>query len=397
MSNFDDLFNPNVEQAAVQKNSELYKVSAKNGINGVYRSVIRFIPWYVEPHSSAVSKTVAWVKNPATQQGMYVDDPKSNGQHSPISDMYWNLYNTKNKTYQDFAKAHLGSKQQWASLVQIIQDEQHPEYVGEIKVFTFGKKIWDKLYAEMNPRVGQKGNPWQPITGRYFAIECQLQSGFNNFDNSMFFDNKSPDGKSIMPSGMLIKNPQTGTLEQVTESTDQQRVVEYLQQASPDLGAYKYKEMTPEQRQFVADTIAVITDMMSKGTIGKTPMETISGGYNNGMTMNPAPQFPGTTMQPSIGYGFSQGYQPQGFQQQSQGFQQQPMMQQPSPSVGGFAQPQQNIQPQMFTQPQTASQQGTGNVTGVDLPNITPTSAPAPEAPAVNNGFGNIDDILGTL
>ena len=386
MNAFDDLFNPNVEQAAQQKNSEIYKPHAKKGLNGVYRSVVRFIPWHKAPHNSVVSKTVAWVKNPATNQGMYIDDPRSVGAHSPISDMYWNMYNTKNKTYQDFAKQHLGSKVQYASLVQIIQDDQHPELVGEIKVFVFGQKVWNKLTAEMNPQVGAKGNPWQPITGRYFCIECTMQSGFNNFDNSMFFDNKSPDGRSILPSGMLIKNKATNTFEQVNENTDQAAVMQYLVESSPDLDKFKYTEWTPEQQQFVTDTINVITDMMQKGTIGKTPMGAIGGGYN-GMTVNPTPQFPGAQMQPGMNYA-QPGFQQPMPQMGAQPMTGQPMMGQPAPAMGGFVQQ---------TPSAPAQFQGTGVVTGVEIPNVTPAAPVQPANPAPTNGFGNVDDIIAGL
>ena len=94
-----DLFSPIGVKKEEKQNTEQYKVSFKDGKNGVYRSVIRFIPNYADPSRCTMIKSVYWVKNPITQKGMYVDDPRSVGQHSPVAEMYSNLYNTKIATY----------------------------------------------------------------------------------------------------------------------------------------------------------------------------------------------------------------------------------------------------------------------------------------------------------
>jgi hypothetical protein len=87
------LFSPVGATKEEKTNTEQYKVSFKEGKNGVYRSVIRFIPNFADPSKSTMIKSVSWVKNPITQKGMYVDDPRSVGQPSPVTDMYFNLYN----------------------------------------------------------------------------------------------------------------------------------------------------------------------------------------------------------------------------------------------------------------------------------------------------------------
>ena len=210
-SNFTNLFNMGnsvVEAPQAIRNAEEYKVSFKEGKGGIYESVIRFVPWYQDPEKNIISKTTNYVKNPLTGQGMYLDDPKTVGQPSPVIDMFFKFYNSGNAAFQDFGKKHLSSKPVYAALVQIIKDDQHPDLVGKIKVFKFGKKLWDKLYAEEHPAMGQGINPFHPIYGRYFYLKCTSQSGFNNFDQSYFFDNKNAQNQ-IHPMGVWYMNPAT--------------------------------------------------------------------------------------------------------------------------------------------------------------------------------------------
>ena len=145
------MFGGNATEEVSGKTSELYKVSYKNGKNGVYNSIIRFIPNPKDPTKSIYKKYVAWVKNPITNVGMYVDNYSSSTKRSPITDMYFKMTNTKVKAFEDMAKACLSSKVQYASFVQILADENHPELVGQIKVFIYGQKIYDKLHFEALP------------------------------------------------------------------------------------------------------------------------------------------------------------------------------------------------------------------------------------------------------
>ena len=242
-----DLFSPIGVKKEEKQNTEQYKVSFKEGKNGVYRSVIRFIPNYADPSRCTMIKSVYWVKNPITQKGMYVDDPRSVGQHSPVAEMYSNLYNTKIATYVDWAKQYLGYKKQYASLVQIVSDEQHPELVGQIRVFVYGKKVYDKLNNEEYPQgAGQQGiNPFNPIYGRKFSIVCTNQSGFNNFDQSSFYDERN--GNQILPSGMWYIDPANpNQYSVVDENTNPDVLMDYLSKNSPDLSKYDYHYWTEE-------------------------------------------------------------------------------------------------------------------------------------------------------
>ena len=291
-----DLFNPIGATKEEKQNTEQYKVSFKEGKNGVYRSVIRFIPNYADPSRCTMIKSVYWVKNPITQKGMYVDDPRSVGQHSPVAEMYSNLYNTKIATYVDWAKQYLGYKKQYASLVQIVSDEQHPELVGQIRVFVYGKKVYDKLNNEEYPQgAGQQGiNPFNPIYGRKFSIVCTNQSGFNNFDQSSFYDERN--GNQILPSGMWYIDPANpNQYSVVDENTDPDVLMDYLSKNSPDLSKYDYHPWTEEQTKHVEEVLAIARNFMSTGSMAGTQDQTMQAGLHAVNT----PHMPGTTPAPA--------------------------------------------------------------------------------------------------
>lgn len=291
MGNFQSLFNPKTIETPVSKNSDEYSVSYKEGKGGVYKSIVRFIPYYANPDKNIMQKNTTYVTDPISGRGMVVDDPRTVGQFSPCTDMFFKFYNTKVDAFVQYGKKTFSGRTQYASLVQILQDEQHPDLVGQIKVFKYGQKIWEKLYAEEHPQIGQGINPFNPIYGRYFCITCVEKSGFNNYDQSTFLDNKNAAGQSV--NGMWYKNPATNSFEVVTENTDQQAVFDYLASNSPDLSAYDYHQWTSEQEAFVNNVLKISAEYLRTGKIQENlgVVNTQAGGF----AANPNPVFPGAT------------------------------------------------------------------------------------------------------
>lgn len=263
-NNFNDLFNPQVAAPEVKKNTNEYKPNANGGTNGVYTALVRFVPYWANVSKSIMSKLQAFVKNPLTNSGMYVDDPRSGGQaDSPVNKMYWNLVNTKQDNLVKLANECLSTKQAFASLIQVIQDNHHPELNGKILVLRYGKKVYDKIMAESNPPMeGMTARkPFDPIHGRFFLMKVVLQSGFNNYDQCMFVDAEN--------SGIRFINPVTNQYEVVTDASDKNAFIEFLKANSPDLNSYDYQPWTDAVQTHVNATLQVISNYVTTGTMGQ--------------------------------------------------------------------------------------------------------------------------------
>lgn len=376
MSNLRDIFSNDALVGAKEQqskgSSELYKVSYKEGKNNIYKSIIRFLPNPADPTKCIMEKQVSWVKNIVSGKGMYIDDPRTRGEFSPITDMFFRFYNTGNDTYKKYAKDHLSSKIQYASLVQIIQDEQHPELQGQIKVFIYGKKIWEKLHSEQYPAMGTGINPFHPIYGRYFQIYCQAQSGFNNFDQSGFIQNTN--GNQIIPTGMYYLNSASGKMEMVTETSNQDAVGEWLVANAPDLTKYDYQPWTEEQTNFVNEVINISSNYLANGTV-QTNMQTLQTPQSP-VNMQPVaqPSFPGITPEPT----------PQSMQAMPQA---QPAREQNSFSGMNFSMGSTSMNPTPMMNPTP------GAISGMPIPNV---NNPQPTGqPNYSAGIGgDIDEIL---
>lgn len=247
--NFDSLFNPQVNMGAEgSKNTEEYRVGADQGKNGVYQSVIRFIPWYKNPSESISEKWVSWLIDPVTQKGRFVDCPSSIGKQSVLQDMFWKL--KKSESIQEQKKAEIFSRRHnFATLIQVIKDENQPELEGKILVYRFGKKLWEKVNAEMKPVIGEPHNPFDLLNGKAFALIITKVSGYNNYDQSKFVDKVIP---------LAIPN-ENGELGFINENTDKQMVFNYLKENSPDLDKYGYKEWDQETYDYVNGVIRAVT------------------------------------------------------------------------------------------------------------------------------------------
>ena len=248
--NYDAFFNPEVQApTALTKTSEEYNPTADKGKGGIYQSIIRFIPWWKDPkHGSIQEKWVCYLVDPLTQRGKYIDCPTSVGKPSPISDIYWKLKKSESVQMQKLAGG-FSRRHSYASLVQIIRDENNPELEGKIMIYRYGVKIWEKINAELKPVIGEPHDPFDILNGKAFAIVITKVSGFNNYDQSKFVDKRIP----------LCIPDEKGKLIPINAQTDKKVVFEWVKENSADLSKLAYKEWDQETYDYVNHVIVSVT------------------------------------------------------------------------------------------------------------------------------------------
>ena len=72
--------------------------------------------------------------------------------------------------------------------IYIVSDPKHPENEGQVKLFKFGKKIFDKITEAMNPAFEDETpiNPFDLWKGANFKLKITKVAGYQNYDKSEF-------------------------------------------------------------------------------------------------------------------------------------------------------------------------------------------------------------------
>jgi len=150
-------------------------------------AVIRFLP-----ATKGDEVEQPWVKmwNHGFQGpgGWYIENSLTTlGKDDPVSkhnNMLWNRGDDAGKEEARRMKRRL----LYISNVYIVNDSSHPENNGQVKLFRYGKKIFDKLLESMNPEFPDSTpvNPFHFWEGANFKMKIRNNQGYRNYDKSEF-------------------------------------------------------------------------------------------------------------------------------------------------------------------------------------------------------------------
>jgi hypothetical protein len=109
------------------------------------------------------------------------------GEKCPVCEHNSALWATGTKENQA-AVRNQKRKLSFISNVYIVKDPAHPENEGKVMLFKFGKKIFDKLNAAMNPEFEDEKplNPFDLWGGASFKLKIRKVEGYQNYDKSEF-------------------------------------------------------------------------------------------------------------------------------------------------------------------------------------------------------------------
>jgi hypothetical protein len=108
------------------------------------------------------------------------------GRKDPVNDLTRILYKAETKHDEDLAGKYK-RKVTFVTNILVIDDQIKPENNGKVKKYRFGIKIWEKIEAAMNPKVGKAINPfsfWDD--GANFYVITKTVKDFANYDDSKF-------------------------------------------------------------------------------------------------------------------------------------------------------------------------------------------------------------------
>ena len=109
------------------------------------------------------------------------------GKPDPVSEMNNDLWNSGSEANKEIARKQKRRLQYFVNVL-ILEDPAHPENVGKVKLFKFGKKIFDKIKDVMQPEFQDEEpiNPFDFWKGADFKLKIRKVDGYRNYDKSEF-------------------------------------------------------------------------------------------------------------------------------------------------------------------------------------------------------------------
>ena len=109
------------------------------------------------------------------------------GKADPVSELNTQLWNSGNEADKETARKQK-RRLTYIANVYIVKDPAHPENEGQVKLFKFGKKIFDKIKDVMQPQFEDEDpvNPFDFWKGADFKLKARNVEGYRNYDKSEF-------------------------------------------------------------------------------------------------------------------------------------------------------------------------------------------------------------------
>jgi len=161
----------------------LWKLDVDKSGNGY--AVIRFLPApegedlpFVKLYSHAFQGPGGW----------YIENSLTTlGQKDPVSEYNTQLWNNGTDAGKDTARKQK-RKLTYISNIYVVKDPANPENEGKTFLFKYGKKIFDKLTAAMQPEFEDEEaiDPFDFWQGANFKLKAKNVAGYRNYDSSEF-------------------------------------------------------------------------------------------------------------------------------------------------------------------------------------------------------------------
>ena len=173
------------------KDNNFWRPEVDKAGNGM--AVIRFLPASEKDGDDALP----WVKIHSHgfqgPGGWLIDNClTTKNQQCPVCEHNSTLWNSGIEANKDVVRKQK-RKLNYIANVYIVSDPKHPENEGQIKLFKFGKKIFDKISEAMNPQFEDETpiNPFDMWKGANFKLKIRKVEGYQNYDKSEF-DSSAP-------------------------------------------------------------------------------------------------------------------------------------------------------------------------------------------------------------
>jgi hypothetical protein len=182
-SEFEKIANPQSETKSYQ-DDRFWKLEADKAGNGT--ATLRFLP-------RAEGDELPWIKifshgfqGPTGK--WYIENSLTTiGENDPVGELNSRLWNTGSDADKETARKQKRKLSYYANVL-VVSDPKHPENEGKVKLFKFGKKIFDKIMDKARPTFEDETpmNVFDFWEGADFKLRMRKVDGYPNYDQSAF-------------------------------------------------------------------------------------------------------------------------------------------------------------------------------------------------------------------
>ena len=171
-----------------------WKLSVDSAGNGY--AVLRFLP-------APKGEELPWVRmfNHGFQGPTgkwYIENSLTTlNQQDPVSELNSELWNSGTDANKDIARKQKRRLSYYANVL-VVKDSANPQNEGQVMLYKFGKKIFDKLKDVMQPQFEDESpvNPFDFWEGVNFKLKARQVDGYRNYDKSEFESTPTPVAES---------------------------------------------------------------------------------------------------------------------------------------------------------------------------------------------------------
>jgi len=172
-----------MNNGASSGDDRIWKLECDKSGNGY--AVIRFLPApngedlpFVKLYSHAFQGSGGW----------YIENSLTTlGQKDPVSELNSELWNNGTDAGKEIARKQK-RKLTYVSNIYVVKDPSNPQNEGKVFLYKFGKKIFDKITAAMQPEFEDETpiDPFDFWQGANFKLKAKNVAGYRNYDSSEF-------------------------------------------------------------------------------------------------------------------------------------------------------------------------------------------------------------------
>lgn len=279
--------------------TEFFDPKPDKAADKIYRAVIRILPNIHQPSIPVAIIRYYWFGD--GQSGFRYNTPSSPNMHPanpedlmkpigwcPVSDLFWRLKRSGDAQQEQIAVNNFSMQSNYICMVQIKNDQAHPENNGKILPYKLPAAIYKRIQSAMNPtaediKMGQVPmDVFHPVKGHDILLKITLKDVNGQMMRDYEVCTIAPKPSSLMIDGAVADINKYDSDPAYAQEV-QQKIVALLNE-QPDVDKeYGYKEATDDVKRKVKQILSRYEDVADIW-----PELSIAQGAQTGQAAQPA-------------------------------------------------------------------------------------------------------------